>query len=56
MKEQVSEAVVRKYSSKYVFLKTRKLHRKAPELESPFNKVGGLKAFNSQKQSSRGIL
>ena len=36
-----SEAAVRRYSTKQMFLKLRKIHKKTPLLESLFNKVTG---------------
>ena len=43
-------AVVRRCSSKYLFLKICKFHRKTPGLQSLFDKDAGLKAWNFIKE------
>ena len=49
VKEQVSEAVVRRLQIKYS-LKLCKFHKETPVLESLFNKVPGLNVCNSIKK------
>ena len=52
--EQVSEAVVRRFSSKQVFIKCRKFHRKTPVLET-LNKVAILKTL-LQREFNAGVF
>ena len=45
-----TEAFVRRYSSKWVFLKIRNIHKKTPVLESNFDKIASL--TNLSKRNS----
>ena len=48
--DKSSEAAVRRYFSKQIFLKISHLNKKAPVLESLFDKVATLKACNTIKK------
>ena len=49
-KDLGSQATVRRYSLKYVFIKWPNIHKKTPVLESLYNKFAGLKAFDFIKR------
>ena len=55
LKLGIPEAVFRRCSSKWVFLNILQTHRKAPVLESLFDKVKGLKACNFIKKRLRPV-
>ena len=52
-KQSGSEVAARDVLLKKVFLKLRKFYRKSPVLESLFNNVGGLQAYNFIKKMQK---